>query len=108
MDMNQNMANMQGNMGGMSNMSPEKKSYGALIAVIIILALIVIGGLYFLGQRMDLAEVVPADQEANDEITTSLQSQNDSDDVSSIEADLNVTNIDNLDQGATAIESEIQ
>lgn len=88
----------------MTNVSPEKKSAGPLIAVIIILLLIVIGGLYFLGQRMNDDYGVP---ETGDQVTESLNQQSTSDDLNSIEADLNATETDNLDQGAAAVESEI-
>lgn len=101
-----------GNMNQMPPMSgqayapgPEKKSHGALVAVIIILLLIVIGGLYFLGQKMNGDYGVPAT--TDDQITASLEQQSNSDDLNSIEADLNATNVDSLDQGAAAIGSEL-
>ena len=83
-----------------------KKSKGPLIAVIIILVLIIIGGLYFLKTRSAEEPFVPAVQE--DTITASLNQQSQSDDLNSIEADLNATNLDNLDQGAAVIEAELQ
>lgn len=85
----------------------EKKSMGPLIAVIIILALIVIGGLYFLKERSSQKTYVPI-VEQSDGIVESLNQQGSSDELNSIEADLNATNLDNLDQGATAVESELQ
>ncbi len=83
----------------------EKKSAGSLIAVIIILALIVIGGLYFLKERSSQPTYVPTGQDA---ITESLNQQSSSDELSSIEADLNTTNLNNLDQGAAALEAQLQ
>ncbi len=84
----------------------SKKSMGPLIAVIIILALIIIGGLYFLKERSSQPVYTPG--VANDTITASLNQQSSSDDLNSIEKDLNNTNIDNLDQGAAAIDSQLQ
>jgi hypothetical protein len=84
---------------------PEKKSVGPLVAVIIILALIIIGGLYFLKERSRQNAYVPT--ETSDSITTGLQQQSSSDNLESIEADLNATNLNNLDQGATAIQAEL-
>lgn len=81
-----------------------KKSSGPLIAVIIILVLIVIGGMYFLGQRMNKDYGVPSQ---TDQITDALNQQGATDDLNSIEADLNATNIDSLDQGAAVIEAEL-
>lgn len=84
----------------------DKKSSGPLVAVIIILALIIVGGLYFLKERASQEVYIP--QEQGDEVTESLNQQSDSDDLSSIEADLKAQNFDNLDQGAAAVESEMQ
>ena len=85
---------------------PEQHSKGALIAVIIILAVIIVGGLYFLKQRnkMDYKPAV----EQKDQITESLRQQGGSDEVNSIEADLQSTNFDNLDQGASVLEYQLQ
>lgn len=88
----------------MSGMDSQKKSSGPLIAVIIILALIVIGGLYFLKEKMSRDTYI-APQE--DSVTQDLGTQSNSDDLNSIEADLNATVIDNLDQGASVIQAEI-
>lgn len=87
----------------------EKKSLGPLIAVIIILALIVIGGLYFLKERSSQETYIPTvtETEQTDSVTASLQTQGNSDDLNAIEADLNATNLDNLDQGASAIQAEL-
>lgn len=85
----------------------EKKSAGPLIAVVIILALIIIGGLYFLSERSSQTTYIPTTTEGGDAITTSLQTQGSSDDLNSIEADLNATNVDNLDQGASVIQAEL-
>jgi hypothetical protein len=84
----------------------EKKSVGPLIAVITILVLIIVGGLYFLKERSSQPAYVPTEQ--GDAITESLNQQDSSDDLNSIEADLNATNLDNLDQGAAVIETELQ
>ncbi|PIR40174.1 MAG: hypothetical protein COV33_01260 [Candidatus Zambryskibacteria bacterium CG10_big_fil_rev_8_21_14_0_10_34_34] len=85
----------------------EKKSIGPLVAVIIILALIIVGGLYFLKTRSS-QPVYEAPTEGVDTISESLNQQSDSDELNSIEADLNATDLDNLDQGAAVIEAELQ
>lgn len=84
----------------------EKKSIGPLVAVIIILALIIVGGLYFLKERSAQENYVPIQPAQNDSSAESLRQQSDSDDLNSIEADLNATNLDNLDQGAAALQAE--
>lgn len=83
----------------------NKKSAGPLIAVIIILALIVIGGLYFLKERSSQPTYVP---ETSDATTESLKEQGSSDDLNSIEADLKATDVDGLDQGAAAFEATLE
>jgi hypothetical protein len=83
----------------------NQKSSGPLIAVIIILALIIIGGLYFLKERAS-QKVYPIG--TTDTATNDLNKQSTSDDLNSIEKDLKSTNIDNLDQGAAAIEAQLQ
>lgn len=86
----------------------NKKSYGPLIAVILILAIIIIGSLYFLNERASQPSYAPIEAQQNDDITATLQLQGKSDDLSSIEADLNATEVDNLDQGAAVIQTELQ
>jgi len=88
-----------------SSIKPEKSS-GPLIAVIVILALIILGGLYFLKTRSAQNPYAPTPTE--DQITADLEAQGSSDDLDSIEADLNATNTDNLDQGAAAFQSELE
>jgi hypothetical protein len=89
---------------------PQKKSVGPLVAVIVILALIIVGGLYFLKERSTQEVYTPPVEqiEQTDTITQSLNQQNTSDELDSIETDLNATDIDNLDQGAAAIKAELQ
>lgn len=113
--MNENMQpnNSQGN--GMntsySSMTPvpeNKSSIGSIIGTIIVISIIILGGLYFWGKRIDEArikndlvsgqnteeKIAPQDEymEAN-----AINSLNKSDDLNSIEADLKATNLDNLD-----------
>mgnify|MGYP001570169639 CR=1 FL=1 len=83
----------------------EKKSKGSLIAVILILVLIIIGGLYFLKQRVSQPVYAPV---TGDSVTESLNTQSSSDEVSAIETDLKATDIDSIDQGAAAVEAELQ
>ncbi len=91
----------------------KKTGMGSIIGTIIIIALIVLGGLYFWGKRLEEAKTIkqmtaetapapasvpetvvltPEEQEANLIKTTSS-----SDEVSDIEADMKATNLTNLD-----------
>ncbi len=85
----------------------EKRSLGPLIAVLIILALIVVGGLYFLKERSSQNLYIPETQ-LEDSVVESLNQQGASDDLDSIEADLKATDLENFDQGASVIETELQ
>lgn len=77
--------------------APES-SAGPVIATIIILAVIVLGGLYFWGQRsadMNPQETAPA--QTVDNTTSAIESQSSSDDTNSIDADLRSTDTTSVD-----------
>jgi len=63
---------------------------GPVIGIIVILAIIILGGLYFWSQR----EVSDTNLEG---VIDDINMQSDADDASSIEADLDATDIENLD-----------
>ena len=77
-------------------------SLGPIIGTIIILAVIVLGGLYFWGQRSDKAPLPAEDNTAQVEVE-SIIDQSSSDETAAIEADLESTDIDNLDAELDAI-----
>jgi len=71
-----------------SEMPVEEKSTGAIIGIIIIVVLLVIGGLYFLGQRTNkepaTLEEILAEPDTSIEV---LGTQGTSDEIADIEAD---------------------
>ena len=74
------------------NVSPVAQSgssAGPIIGGIVILAVIIFGALYFWGEKQD-------SEALNEELDT-INIQSESDDTADIEADLNSTDIDNLD-----------
>ncbi len=75
---NMNVGEGENNNGG---------STGLIIGAIVIIAIIILGGLYFWGQRAD----------DSDAVTDTINTPNTSDEAAAIEADLNVTDIENLD-----------
>jgi len=85
----------------------NKKPVGPLISVIVILAIIIIGGLYFLKERANQPVYAPS-VENQDEVAQSLNTQGSSDDLNSIESDLKSTNVENIDQGSSSVEAELQ
>ncbi len=90
--------------------SPKKTQLGPVIGLIIILAIIVVGTLYFWGQRVENTQVpqdtvMQTDQTGQtDTQTEQLQTQSSSDDITSIEADLNATDFGNIDSGSEQLQ----
>jgi len=85
---------------------PENKTqWGPIVGVIIIVALIVLGGLYMWSRWSDRA---PAPPDVNsDPLVQELETQSSSDKASDIEADLNATDLGNLDADFAEIENEL-
>jgi hypothetical protein len=96
----------------------EERNLGPAIGVIVIIALIVLGGLYFWGQRMD-KKVPPPAQDTNSQDmpaaaqpetpgadVNALRSQGTGDDVTSISADIEATNLSELGTEVNAINQE--
>ncbi len=87
-------------------MEQNKSSIGSIIGTIIIIALIILGGLYFWGKRIeeakakqDLVTDTTVPQEMNEAAVITTVSQGD--ELDSIEADLKGTNLDNLSAEVT-------
>ncbi len=86
---------------------PQKSSIGPVAGAIIVILLLIAGGLYFWGAQLNQMESDPPPyiqsndtSAANENLTSDtgagLPPQSSSDDVSSIEADANAMNIDQL------------
>jgi FtsZ-interacting cell division protein ZipA len=87
-------------------MEENKSSVGGILGTIIIIALIVLGGLYFWGKRIEESKNVQklttdnmptVEQNATSEAAV-IKSMSASDDVDSIDTDLKNTKLDNLSQ----------
>jgi FtsZ-interacting cell division protein ZipA len=87
--------------------TPKRVGIGSTVGTIIIIALIVLGGLYFWGKRLEesknLQQVTTEDTQttapqlsAEEQENNLIKNTNPSDELNSIEADLNGTNLDNL------------
>ncbi len=84
----------------------NKSSIGSIIGTVIIIAIIILGGLYFWGKRIEEARIKKelTTEPVTTEETENIQSEEDAinktsggDDLNSIENDLNNTNTTNLD-----------
>ncbi len=89
---------------------------GSILAVLIIMLVLILGGLYLWGGVLSTeVPVVTPEPIVNNEPETPraaadtqiLETLSPSDDIGAIEADINSTNFDSLDTDFTAIDSEI-
>ena len=98
--------------GGERDSRENSNGKGPLIGSIIVI-LILIAGLAYLWQNFPGRSEVPADMSAEDiealpdEAAKSLEYQSSSDEISAIEADLNNTDLDNLDAELDTISAEL-
>lgn len=83
---------------------PEESSSGPLVGIAIIVIVLIAGGIYLwsttFNQEEEAADQAPAVEFTNaetDAIVNQLNSQGTSDEVADIEADLNLTDLENLD-----------
>jgi hypothetical protein len=82
-------------------MEANKSSIGSVIATIIIIAIIILGGLYFWGKRIEESKIkkdliTDFTTETTDNSANAIYGLSSGDDLNSIETDLNGTNLDNL------------
>lgn len=80
--------------------APDKASTSGIIGTIIIIALIILGGLYFWGKRIntqrEAREVLQQEQQSEQE-TAAIESVSNSDDTATLQAELDATQTSNLD-----------
>jgi uncharacterized protein HemX len=104
------------------NGNNEQKSVGPAISIAIIVLVIILGGLYFWGAKLNRTEeqtknnLVPSEQSgqlpeeietAPDETLENLQQQSSSDEITDIENDLGTTDLENLDKELENIDIEL-
>lgn len=110
------MSDMSDVNGGNEAPMPPKKpqSVGPVIGISIIVLVLLVGGLYFWGEQVKKQEREEAVQKAQeiesapDNKTDRLNTQSSSDAASSIEADLSATDLNNLDEGTSQADGELQ
>jgi Flp pilus assembly protein TadG len=83
----------------------SKPSMGAFIGIIVILLVIIFGAFYFWGKMLDEKAATNSLIDASVEM---LNKQNSSDEISSIEADLNATVIESLDKELGDIDTSLK
>jgi uncharacterized protein HemX len=93
----------------------DKKSIGPIIGIAIIVVIIIFGGLYYWGGKINNQELrnaqesITAEEISNQQDTSveSLQVQSTSDEITDIEADLDLTDLENLDAELGNIDIEL-
>ena len=91
----------------MNNESIEKKPIGPAAGVIIILVLIAIGSIYFWNQKITENKNMQATT-TPEALIDQLKNQSNSDELNSIEADLNAADLSSLDTEKTMIETGLK
>ncbi len=95
---------------------PERKSVGPAIGIIIIISVLILGGLYFWGQKLATSPTYETPSPSSQDVSPFIQgesqveevyTQSSSDDVTSIEADLEATQIDTLGSELNQAEGEL-
>lgn len=102
-------------LGQMQESVTEKKPIGPIIGIAIIVVIIIFGGLYYWGGKINNQELrnaqesVTAEEILNqqDPSLESLQVQSTSDEIADIEADLDLTDLENLDAELGNIDIEL-
>ncbi|HEY4487109.1 MAG TPA: hypothetical protein VJB70_05295 [Candidatus Paceibacterota bacterium] len=88
----------------------NQNSIGPIAGVVLVIAILAIGGFYFFGKELSQRTEAPSAEEilsAPDQALQNLQTQGTSDEVTAIEADLTSTNLENLDAELNTIETEL-
>lgn len=86
------------NMGTGPQTAERESRVGPIAGIIIVIAVLIIGGLYFWGAKLNEKTTEPNEvAEAPDTQAAALLEQSASDEISDIEKDLGTTNLENLD-----------
>lgn len=102
-----------GNITSNENVMGHEKPVGPAIATIIIVLILIIGAFYFWGSKLE--KVSPADENMTaesilaqpDASLDALKTQGTSDEISSIEQDINATDLQNLNAETKNIDVEL-
>lgn len=101
---------MEQNQNEQPEMSPpaedDNNRLGPIVGVIIIVALIILGGLYMWNVSRDkVPEEIP--DVSSDSVVQELGSQGSTDGINPIQADIDTTDLDTLDEAFAEIEAEL-
>lgn len=92
------------------NQNPENKPAGPVIGAVIIILILIVGALYFWGAKLNKEANQTPEEILNteDQTLNQLQTQSTTTNIAEINADLNATDLDNLDADLVNIDKELQ
>ncbi len=92
-----------------NTLNTQPKSAGPVIGAVIIILILVIGALYFWGAALNRQERETSAQvlRAADPILSALETQNSSDDIASIKADITATDLSGIDSDLKAANQDL-
>jgi uncharacterized protein HemX len=82
-------------------------SVGPIVGSVIVIIIIIIGGLYFWGQKLSTDKTADEIRAEEDSLLANLETVGQSDELEDIENDLDATDLDNLDDDLDNIEVEL-
>jgi hypothetical protein len=90
------------------NKNPE--SVGPVLGIVIIIAILVVGGIFAFTNRLSINSTQSAEEieVSPDETTINLSTQSTSTDLTTIEADAQATDLNNLDIELEAMQKELE
>ncbi|MEX0931507.1 MAG: hypothetical protein WDZ88_02035 [Candidatus Paceibacterota bacterium] len=98
--------------------APKEGTMGPIIGSVIVIVVIILGGIFFWSERVDKADMETNESASDidttapipneDEQTQALETQSNSDEIASIESDINQTDLDELDAEMANIEAELE
>lgn len=96
-------------MENLGTLSPERESKGPVIGIVVIIVLLILGGVYLWQSKSVEVPVNTGDQTtgSTDQLTTELSTQGSSTNPQDIEADVNATNLNGIDQELNQIGAEL-
>lgn len=86
----------------------KKLSFGPVLGIILIIILLVLGGFYLWGQKLNTGGVMTAEEilQQEDPLLVDIESQSTSDEISNIEDDLGAIDLEALDSELENIDQE--
>lgn len=86
---------------------PQQGGFGPIFAIIVIIILLALGGLYYFTEGVEQVQDTQQ-EETGDETVDALMQQGDSDEIADIEADLDATDLSEVEDILDDIDAELE